>query len=133
MELYILESTRTNNFTDPEMYNKIVGLWQNVQNRLEVEQLAKYGVYHNYENNYKGDYDLSTATSSFITSKKLTLSDQGYKIFKVDNSRENGVFETWQQIWALEESGELDRAYTFDYEKYEVNGEIEIFIAVNEQ
>lgn len=130
MELYILESTRTNNFTDPDMYSKITGIWQNVQGQPEVANTVIYGVYHNYESNYKGDYDLSIATSSFTTTKKLTVSEQGYKIFKVDRSKENGVFETWQQIWALEENGELDRAYSFDYEKYDVNGQIEIFIAV---
>ncbi|MCM3042698.1 effector binding domain-containing protein [Paenibacillus motobuensis] len=130
MELYILESTRTNNFKDPDMYSKITGIWQNIQGRPEVANTVIYGVYHNYESNYKGDYDLSIATSSFTTTKKLTVAEQGYKIFKVDRSKENGVFETWQRIWALEESGELDRAYTFDYEKYDVNGQIEIFIAV---
>lgn len=132
MELYILESIRTNNFTDPEMYLKITGIWQNVHERPEVENMAKYGVYHNYESNYKGDYDLSIATASFPTATKLTVSEQGYKIFKVDPSRENGVFEAWQHIWALEENGELDRAYTMDYEKYEVDGSIEIYIAVKE-
>lgn len=132
MELYILESIRTNNFTDPDMYNKIVGVWQNVHKRPEVENEAKYGVYHNYENNYKGDYDLSIATSSLTTAKKLTPSEQGYIIFKVDSSKENGVFEAWQHIWALEESGELSRAYTIDYEKYDIDGSIEIHIAVNE-
>ncbi|GAA0373164.1 GyrI-like domain-containing protein [Paenibacillus motobuensis] len=131
MELYILENTRTNNFIDPDMYSKITGIWQNVQGRPEVANMVIYGVYHNYESNYKGDYDLSIATSSFNTAKKLTVSEQGYTIFKVDRSKENGVFEAWQHIWALEESGELDRTYTLDYEKYDVNGEIEIFIAVN--
>ncbi|NWL89637.1 AraC family transcriptional regulator [Paenibacillus sp. 79R4] len=131
MELYILESIRTNNFTDPDMYSKITGVWQSIQARPEVANTVIFGVYHNYESNYKGDYDLSIATSSFSTTNKLTISEQGYEIFKVDSSKDNGVFETWQQIWALEENGELDRAYTFDFEKYDINGEIEIYIAIN--
>jgi len=38
------------------------------------------------------------------------------------------MFKTWSKIWKQEETGLLERAYTYDFEKYSPNGEIEIHI-----
>ncbi|MFS0647164.1 hypothetical protein [Siminovitchia sp. 179-K 8D1 HS] len=38
--------------------------------------------------------------------------------------------KTWKRIWELEEAGLLERVYTYDFEKYLPNGEIEIHIAI---
>ncbi len=57
-------------------------------------------------------------------------SDVAYKVFLVDTSKnvENPVFETWKQIWELEEKLMLKRDYVLDYEKYYPDGTIEIYI-----
>ena len=53
-----------------------------------------------------------------------------YEIYKVDTSDEQGIFKTWKKIWDQEDSGLLERAYTYDFEKYTPNGEFEIYIAI---
>lgn len=78
-----------------------------------------------YENDYRGDYTVSVATSirPFETSKEIMIPDQGYQVFNV----ETDVFATWQQIW----NTPLNRSYLFDYEMYLPNGTIQIYIGLN--
>jgi hypothetical protein len=53
-----------------------------------------------------------------------------YEIFKVDMNDEQGILKAWSTIWKQEETGVLKRDYSYDFEKYYPNGEIEIYIAV---
>lgn len=131
MKLFLVNSIRTNNFNDKEMMGKIKTMWEEAYRNLEQHQSSIYGVYYDYESNYKGDYSLSVAIGdrygqSFIEIPK----NEKYKIFKVDTSDELGVVKTWKRIWELEEAGLLERVYTYDFEKYLPNGEIEIHIAI---
>ncbi len=57
-------------------------------------------------------------------------SNTKYKVFQVDKTDEQSIFKTWCKIWKQEETGLLERAYTYDFEKYSPNGEIEIHIAI---
>lgn len=60
MKLTIISSVRTNNFNDDRLVEKIAGLWKEASIHLTQDQII-YGVYHNYESDYKGDYTLSIA------------------------------------------------------------------------
>jgi predicted transcriptional regulator YdeE len=131
MKLYIVSSIRTNNFNDDQMIVKIKKMWEDSSHKNMHDQNIVYGVYYEYESDYKGDYSLSVAIdenngNSFIEIPK----NQKYEIFKVDTAEEQGIFKTWKKIWDQEESGILERAYTFDFEKYTPNGKIEIYIAI---
>ncbi|MCM3601080.1 effector binding domain-containing protein [Robertmurraya korlensis] len=53
-----------------------------------------------------------------------------YEIFKVDRGDAQGVVNTWRKIWERENAGTLARAYSYDFEKYDPDGEIEIYIAL---
>ncbi|EUJ44937.1 effector binding domain-containing protein [Paenilisteria rocourtiae] len=122
--IYVIKKTRTNNFNDPDVANKIRKLWTEVQN-LQQTNATFYGIYEEYENDYRGDYTVSVATSirPFETSKEIMIPDQGYQVFNV----ETDVFATWQQIW----NTPLNRSYLFDYEMYLPNGTIQIYIGLN--
>ncbi|MBC1603945.1 hypothetical protein HCJ39_04245 [Listeria rocourtiae] len=122
--IYVIKKTRTNNFNDPDVANKIRKLWTEVQN-LQQTNATFYGIYEEYENDYQGDYTVSVATSirPFETSKEIMIPDQGYQVFNV----ETDVFATWQQIW----NTPLNRSYLFDYEMYLPNGTIQIYIGLN--
>lgn len=132
MKFEILETIRTNNFTDSEMTNKFINLWQN--NADLVEAALKSGltiacVYHQYLSDYQGDYcaSLCRATnghSDFDTANFTWLS------YPVDSSDELGVYHTWQKIWADEADKKISRLYHFDYEKYEASGQVSIMIAI---
>lgn len=131
MNLYIINSIRTNNFNDDSMMEKINTLWKEAYAGMDDHEGNVYGVYHSYDSNYKGDYTLSVATEDAVGSHVLTFAeDAAYKVFKVNSSDEQGVVKAWMNIWEQEEAGLLQRAYSFDYEKYAPNGEVEIYIAL---
>lgn len=129
MNIYELAAVRTNNFKDLEMENKIQQVWAEAQGKLRGDGNL-YGIYHEFENDYKGDYTLSIANES-AEGRSLIIDDKAnYRVFPVDRTRELAVYQTWQAIWALEEQGVLKRAYRLDYEKYDVDGSIDIFIEI---
>jgi len=132
MRLQKIQSTRTNNFKDEQMLEKIMGVWQASQPQIAQQQGAVYGVYHEYDNDYKGDYSLTIAVESQQDdSDALEVSESAaYQVFPVDAADEQGVIKAWKNIWKLEEEGSLRRAYTLDYEKYDADGVKSIYIAL---
>lgn len=130
LQLFLIDSIRTNNFNDERMMEKIGALWKEASRKLASHRDCIYGVYFDYESDYKGNYTLGVAIEGH-GSPRLDIPDtEDYRVFKVDIKDEQGLYHAWKQIWALEEAGELRRAYTHDYEKYHPNGEIEIHIAL---
>lgn len=131
MNLTIINSTRTNNFSDDLMLQKITELWRDASDTLAKDGNTKYGLYHNYESDYKGDYSLSIAIESNGEEPTIAIpQNEKYVIYQVETGNEQGIFNTWAEIWAQEETGTLKRAYTYDFEKYYPDGEIEIYIAI---
>ena len=130
IKLSIINSIQTNNFKDVRLLKKISALWEEAREHLTEEEIT-YGLYHEYESDYKGDYTLSVATEVDADETIEIPQEEKYLIFKVDASQgEQGIFTTWRTIWRQEDEGEIERAYTIDYEKYYPNGEIEIHIAI---
>jgi len=130
LKLSIIKSIRTNNFNDERIMQKITDLWQEASEQLPKNENT-YGVYHNYESDYKGDYSLSIAIENHNGESMIEIpKNNKYRIFKVDTTDPQGIFHTWSKIWEQEEAGILQRAYSFDFEKYYPNGEIEIHIAI---
>ena len=131
MKLKVINSVRINNFNDNQLLQKITALWEQASNHLTNLEVITYGVYHDYESDYKGDYSLSIAIEDHTAKPILEISTQSkYEIFKVDTREDQGVVNTWRKIWEHEIAGTLARAYSYDYEKYYPNGEIEIYIAL---
>ncbi|MDQ0217905.1 putative transcriptional regulator YdeE [Peribacillus cavernae] len=109
---------------------KIKTMWEKASRSLTQHQNSIYGVYYDYETDYKGNYSLGVGIEDNGTSFIEIPNTEHYKIFSVDTTDEQGILKAWSRIWSLEEAGTLKRAYTFDYEKYYPNGEIEIYIAI---
>lgn len=113
------------------MLQKITELWRDASDTLAKDGNTKYGLYHNYESDYKGDYSLSIAIESNGEEPTIAIpQNEKYVIYQVETGNEQGIFNTWAEIWAQEETGTLKRAYTYDFEKYYPDGEIEIYIAI---
>lgn len=130
MNITIIKSVRTNNFKDEAIMQKITDMWKEASSVLENQDEVIYGLYHDYESDYKGDYTLSVAIESSDNGTTIQIPNTSkYEIFDVDTSDENGILNTWKQIWEREEKGDLKRAYSFDFEKYYPNSQIEIHIA----
>lgn len=130
MNLMIIKSVRTNNFKDEAIIQKITDMWKEASSVLKNQDEVTYGLYHDYESDYKGDYTLSVAKESSENVATIKIPNaRNYEIFEVDTSDENGILNSWKQIWDQEEKGDLKRAYSYDFEKYYMNGQIEIHIA----
>lgn len=124
--VYEIQSIRTNNFTDIDVITKFNHLWQ--QTILQGHGLSTlYGVYHEYASNYQDDYTCSTATETANDGKMIELPDTPYHVFTTNRLT---LPQTWMKIWQLEEAGELKRAYQVDYEKYLLDGTVEIYIGL---
>lgn len=136
MKLKIQDSVTTNNFSDAQMSEKIMQLYANngeFLQQLQANQQAFYGVYHSYVSDYRGDYTLSICAETTENNADFDTDANQYQTFVVDTSAGDpvaGVVQTWQKIWQLEAAGELNRAYTFDYEQYLADGTVTIEIAV---
>lgn len=133
MELKVIEKIRTNNFNDEHVMQKIADMWKNASTVLPNKNDNVYGLYHDYESNYKGDYTLCVAVEGKDKSSIEIPEDTKYDVFKVNTSDEQGILKTWNEIWKKEDKGQLKRAYTYDFEKYYPDGNIDIFIAVKEK
>ncbi|MEX0380004.1 transcriptional regulator [Leuconostoc sp. MS02] len=132
MKFSIVDSEKTNNFTDPTIQTKIMSLWEN--NGLIIGKVLKEGltvtcVYHDYQTNYKGDYTVSLCQED-MTNGIFDTSKYQWQAYKVDINDKLGVINTWQKIWSDEENHKINRVYAFDFEQYKPNGEISIVVAI---
>ncbi|MFD2656120.1 GyrI-like domain-containing protein [Gracilibacillus thailandensis] len=130
MKINLLTSIRTNNFNDDQMMEKIQSMWKEAYQSLEGKSDTVYGVYFDYASDFKGDYSIGVGIEDAEYGRIVIPDQSNYKVFKVASLEEEGILKTWQKIWRLEESGELERGYTVDFEKYLPSGEIEIHIAL---
>lgn len=123
--IYILEPIQTNNFVD--LGSKIIKQWS-IFSSLEIKTDIKYGIYSNYKTDYKDSFDFSVgANIDFLNSMEIEIPDCKFQIFK---GTQNEVFNMWKNIWNLENNKELNRAYLFDFEKYYIDGTVEIFVSI---
>lgn len=126
MYLKVVNSVRTNNFTDKEMGHKIQSLWkynQKVITREYNKGNHVYAVYHSYASNYKGDYTLSLCVKTDKNDYDFNTDEVNLKSFEVDTSKINGIYEAWKNIWNHHDK---NRAYKFDFEEYYPNGRVVI-------
>ncbi len=133
MELTIINKIRTNNFNDERVIQKITDMWKGALTELSNHEGNTYGLYYEYESDYKGDYTLGVAIEGKDESSIVIPHDTQHEVFKVNTDEEQGIFNTWNEIWKKEEEGKLKRAYTYDFEKYYPDGNIDIYIAVKEK
>ncbi|OOM81257.1 GyrI-like domain-containing protein [Clostridium sp. BL-8] len=134
---------RTNN-NDPAMKNDISNLWkrfledgiyQSIPNKRNENII---GLYTNYESNFNGDYDAMICFevleekkfSKKVEVKKITAGK--YAKFIIKGNNKEAVAEFWAKLWTME----LDRKYTFDFEEYQTdwdmnNREINVYISIN--
>ncbi|MEH7349391.1 AraC family transcriptional regulator [Gottfriedia acidiceleris] len=110
MKFAIIYSIRTNNFTDDSVIQKISELWGKASIRFINQATIKYGIYHEYESNYRGDYTLSVAIKDESETYIEIQNNVKYEIFNVDLTDDHGIINTWKKIWKREEEGTLIRA-----------------------
>jgi len=111
MELVIIEKIRTNNFNDEHVMQKITDMWKNASAALLNKDDNVYGLYYEYESNYKGDYTLCVAVEGKDEPSIVISENTKYEIFKVNTNDDQGIFNTWNEIWKKEDEGHKKGIY----------------------
>lgn len=118
MKKIIWLKIRTNNSST----ENIAQLWNKFYSENHIEKLWLggkdiYAVYHNYENNENGDYDLLIGWESDISSDiydVVKIKNNTYKAYTTNGDMPQKVIDAWWAIW----KDSADRTYETDYELY---------------
>ena len=136
-------STRTTNANEMNAETAKIGkAWQKFDNEVEVDYQGGervYGVYYNYESDANGEFDVLAGyekQNNFLD--KVIIQKGKYLVFNGkaktpdDNERIQAVIQTWGKIWKYfnNESSEYKRAYKTDFEYYNNQTDIDIYVSV---
>ncbi len=130
--------TKNSDEMNPET-QKIAPLWgkffEEMVPTLNADA-SMYGVYHNYESDAQGEYDVLVGAdvSTVIEERKSVEIKAGkYLMFPVKGELPQAIIDTWMKVWAYFDDPSIDekRAYDTDFELYKSADEAEIYIGVN--
>jgi len=118
---------------------KIAPLWGRFYTELLPtlgEGATVYGVYHNYESDAQGEFDVLVGADNLAVTdemKSVELKAGRYLMFPVKGELPQAIIDTWMQVWAYFEDLSIDerRAYETDFERYISADEVEIYIGVH--
>jgi predicted transcriptional regulator YdeE len=118
---------------------KIAPLWGRFFNEVlpTLEEGATvYGVYHNYESDAMGEFDVLVGADALAVTeemKSVEVQEGKYLMFPVKGELPQAIIDTWMQVWAYFEDPSIDekRAYETDFELYKSEDEVEIYIGVH--
>jgi len=132
-------STTTNNQDELcEDTQKIAPLWEKYdtdniygQTFNKENNTSMYAVYSNYVSDLHGDYDITVGVEVTKPKNALVIENEKYLMFSKEGELPDVAFEAWQEIWEyFENNNEYERKYSFDFEKYSKEDEIEIYISI---
>jgi len=131
---------RTNNVTElDETTAQIPQLWQryvdeNIEGKTlnKSKSLAMYGVYNKYEKDVNSDYDYTIGVEVTKPKNAITIEKDRYLVFSKKGEFPEVVIDAWHDVWNYFNSTECEyeRAYNYDFEKYEKEDEVEIYISI---
>jgi predicted transcriptional regulator YdeE len=123
---------RTSNAREMSGQGAIGQLWS----KMSPDLGTPVAVYSEYSSNKDGEYNYMLGSEiGFNETVPLQFSrrdtEEGdYLCLKTEGPvTPELVVGLWRQIWALEESGELARAYRTDFELYKGNG-LELYVGI---
>jgi predicted transcriptional regulator YdeE len=132
---------RTSNATelDPKTA-QIAQFVQEVDREVKInyrEGRRAYSVYHNYESDMSGEFDILMGSDEIEYStqplRTVTIEAGHYLEFEAEGEMPEMVIELWMQIWAYFSSDtcKYKRRYTTDFEYYKTANQVSVFIAVS--
>ncbi len=132
---------RTNN--QAEMNPKKAGiekLWQAVGGALESADIKPdsiFGVYHNYESDQHGEYDLTAGTREPFPGKEtqsVTIPSGTYiKFTRVGPPMETAM-AAWQEVWTyFQQPDAEERTFVCDLETYTGTNTLDLFIGIKQE
>lgn len=134
LQVKVMGSCRTNNFYDLDASRKYALAFSSVLRYLGSESI--YAIYTNYESDYKGDFDYLTGVEAKASIRNVgaifTVPEGKYKCYCIENSIDlpNTLAKTWANVWSDEESGLIERKYDVDYEIYQKDRSVAVFVGI---
>lgn len=136
-------SVRTRNADEMQAATARIGpLWADFAAQI-APHLAKgarvYGVYHRYESDEKGAFDVLAGSDTLPPAALESISLCGvsitpglYLVFDAPGAMPQAVVDAWARIWRYfaDPLCPHQRAYTTDFECHAPDGLVEIFIGV---
>ena len=94
-----------------------------------------YGVYSDYQSDLNGNYNITAGVEipkSEIKNNNIVKIKKGkYLLFENKGTLPDIVIQTWKTIWSyFEEHKDIKRDYTSDFEVYESDKNIKIYISI---
>ncbi|MCW8821576.1 MAG: GyrI-like domain-containing protein [Sulfurovum sp.] len=113
---------------------KIGALWRRFIGKV-LPPFPHYGVYHNYDTDFRGTYDLLAGIETEPNEQfdSVTIKEGKYLKFSAKGELHQAVMKCWEQIWAYFQDPSIDerRAYETDFEVYKSMDEVEVYIGVH--
>ena len=128
-------SVRTNNKNESDQATaKIMPLWMKAfEDGFCTGEQVSYGIYHNYESDVNGDYDVSVAVESAVEGNQDMQIESGeYLKFTFIGEMPQVVIDGWRTVWEYFETVKKhQRKYGTDFEKYVPGNQgVEIYISI---
>jgi predicted transcriptional regulator YdeE len=136
-------TARTTNAAESTPQGKIGGLWQQFYAAQAQRQLGYdgdcpgvFGVYHQYESDFRGAFDVTAATPETparpANLQTVAVEAGDYLVFRAQGDMPGAVFTAWQAVWAYfgQPRTDVARAYRTDFERYLGPTEVEVCIGV---
>jgi predicted transcriptional regulator YdeE len=122
---------------------RIGALWADFAVKLAphfADGAVTYGVYHHYESDANGAYDLLVggdvlaphANTDAQPWSVIDIQDGPYAVFQANGPMPQAVIEAWGRVWSYFADPQCPhkRAYTTDFERYGSDGVVNICIAL---
>ncbi len=131
---------RTNNQEEMDPQRARIGqLWQAVGGALEsadVKPDGVFGVYHNYESDEHGDYDLTAGTREPFpaeSTRSVTIPSGTYIKFTRSGPPMETAMAAWQEVWTyFQQPDAEERTFVCDLETYSGTDTLDLFIGIKQ-
>ena len=116
-----------------KLWERFYSEWH--KDKLWLNEKNIYAVYHNYELNQSGKFDIQYGNYDLLIGwisniewyDFINIENNNYKIFEVNWQTGKEIFSTWQDIW----NSNLKRIFNTDYELYSFESNAQTKISVH--
>lgn len=116
-----------------------LSFYQNIFSKLPAGSAA-YGIYHNYESDAHGAFDVTAsceqhtalASDGSLDLTVVTIPAGKYVVFSEQGAMPIAVITAWQKAWAYfnDPNCEHTRLYNVDFEHYVSQSQVDVYIGI---
>ncbi len=119
---------------------RLGGLWADFARDVAPHLMADsvvYGVYHHYESDVYGDYDVLAGSQRLAASAPVDLAQVAvaageYLVFDAQGPMPRAALQAWSAVWAYfaDPACQHRRSYTTDFERYDGPECVSVYVAL---